>query len=149
MGLFLIQTQVQGIAPFPSDYEYPDAMWSIYGYYNIKFIQQDRTDPYIHSSIDPVTENPVYLIEHEGFHFFPESIGLTRLSYVRNPPSIVWGFTLDQLGREQWNPATSQDPIWSESDIFQVVARALQIMGVSMQVGSVIQYANEIKNSGQ
>ncbi len=148
-GAILNPNAGTGIADFPSDYEYPDAMWGIYGYYNIKFIQQDRLDNYLHSSIDPIAENPVYLIQHEGFHFFPQDIGMTRLSYVRNPPSIVWGFVFDQLGREQWNPATSQNPIWSETDIMEVIARAVQIMGVSMQVGSVIQYSQELKNAGQ
>lgn len=148
-GTILNPNAGTGIAPFPNDYEYPDAMWGVYGYYNIKFIQQDRTDPYIHSSIDPIAQNPVYLIQHEGFHFFPETIGLTRLSYVRTPPSIVWGYTLDSNNREVYNPATSQQPIWSETDILQVIVRALEIMGVSLQIGAIVQYANEIKNVGQ
>jgi hypothetical protein len=82
----------QGIANYPNDYEYVDAMWTQYGYYNIRFIQQDRQDSYYHSTIDPVVVNPVYLIQHEGFHFFPEDTGVARMSYVRTPPSIVWGY---------------------------------------------------------
>ena len=148
-GAILNPNSGTGIAPFPSDHEYPDAMWGVYGYYNIKFIQQDRLDSYIHSSIDPIAENPVYLIQHEGFHFFPQDIGMTRLSYVRTPPSIVWGFSYDQLNREVWNPATSQNPVWGETDMLQIIVRALQIMGVSMQVGAVVQYSQEIKNGGQ
>lgn len=67
-------------------------MWGLYGFYNIRFAQQDRLDSFIHSSIDPIAENPIYLIQHEGFHFFPENFGSARLSYVRKPPSIVWGW---------------------------------------------------------
>jgi len=50
-----------GISSFPSDYEYVDNMWGVYGNYNIRFTQQDRLDAFIHSEIDPIQENPVYL----------------------------------------------------------------------------------------
>ncbi len=138
-----------GIASYPSDFEYPDNMWGLYGFYNIKFIQQDRLDSYIHSSIDPISENPVYLIQHEGFHFFPENIGAAKLSYVRQPPPIVWGYTLDGNSRPIYNAATSQDPVWSDSDILQVVMRGMQIVGVNLQLGVMIQYSQEIKTQGQ
>ncbi len=144
-----ILNPTSGIAPFPQDYELTDNMWGLYGYYNIKFIQQDRLESYLHSEIDPIEENPVYLIQHEGFHFFPESISDARLSYIRKPPSIVWGYTLNANNREVWNPATSQNPIWGEADAMQVIVRALSIMGVSMQINTVIGYAQAIKDGGQ
>lgn len=148
-GTNLFPNTTTGIATFPDDYEYTDNMWGLYGFYNIKFIQQDRLDSYIHSSIDPISENPVYLIQHEGFHFFPENIGSARLSYVRQPPPIVWGYTLDGNDLPVYDAATSQDPIWGDSDVLQVILRAMQIVGVNLQFGMVLQYANEIKNQGQ
>lgn len=145
-------TPITGISAPPSDYEYVDNMWGVYGNYNIRFVQQDRLDSYIHSSIDPVRENPVYLIRHEGFQFFPDrpfGENQAKMSYVRKPPSIVWGYVNDSNGRPVYNPATSQNPIWSDSDILQVIARALQWIGVNLQFSMVVQYANEIKNQGQ
>lgn len=138
-----------GISDFPADYEYVDNMWGVYGFYNIRFIQQDRLDSYIHSEIDPIATNPVYLIQHEGFHFFPQDMGTARLSYIRTPPSIVWGYSLDSNGREVYNPSTSQDPVWSDTDCMQIIVRALQIMGTSLQLDVVNQYASEVKNIGQ
>lgn len=148
-GTTLSPNTTTGIAPFPSDYEYTDNMWSLYGFYNIKFIQQDRLDSYNRSTIDPIAENPVYLIQHEGFHFFPENIGSARLSYVRKPPYIVWGYTLDGNGRPVYDASLSQDPIWGDTDILQVILRTMQIVGVNLQFGMVVQYANEVKNTGQ
>lgn len=141
-----------GIAPRPSDYEYPDAMWGVYGFYNIRFIQQDRQESYLHSAIDPVITNPVYLIRHEGFQFFPDrpfGENQAKMSYVRNPPSIVWGEGRDSNNRPVYNPAISQQPIWSNTDIFQVIVRSLSLVGVNLQLGVVMQYANDIKNNGQ
>lgn len=141
-----------GISPRPSDFEYMDAMWGVYGNYNIRFAQQDRLDSYIHSSIDPVVSNPVYLIRHEGFQFFPDrpfGENQAKMSYVRNPPSIVWGYVLDSNDRPVYNPATSQQPIWSDSDILQVVMRALQFVGCNLQLSTIMGYAQEIKQNGQ
>jgi len=138
-----------GIAAFPSDYEEVDNMWGLYGFYNIRFIQQPRLQSFYRSTIDPIVENPVYLLKHEGFQFYPEDIGQTSLSYVRTPPSIVWGFVYDSNGIPVYDPTTSQDPIWSETDCLQIIVRALSLLGVSMQFSGVIQYANEIKERGQ
>lgn len=141
-----------GIAPRPSDYEYVDAMWSVYGTYNITFTQQDRKDAYIRSVIDPVVTNPVYLIRHEGFEFFPQrpyGENQAAMSYVRTPPSIVWGYVEDSNGIPVWNPATSQDPVWSDTDCLQIIVRALMLAGVNLQFNTVMTYANEIKQGGQ
>lgn len=141
-----------GIAPRPSDYEYVNAMFGVYGNYNIRFTQEDRKDSYIHSEIDPIAENPVYLIQHEGFKFFPtRPFGEDQayMSYIRNAPSIVWGYTLDSNGIPAYNPATSQNPVWSDTDCLQIIVRALALAGVNLQFGVVLQYANDIKNNGQ
>lgn len=147
-GAVLNPNSVTGIAPFPSDFEITDAMWGVYGFYNIRFIQQDRLDSYYHSEIDPIVTNPVYLIRHEGFQFYPENIGQTRLSYVRQPPSIFWGYTIDSNGLPVYDPTHSQDPVWSETDIHQIIIRALLLVGVNLQLNVLMQYSNEIKNKG-
>lgn len=151
-NIFLPINSSTGISPFPGDYEYVDNMWGIYGVYNIRFIQQDRMDSFVNSEIDPIAENPVYLIRQEGFWFHPTrpfGYDQARMSYVRNPPSIVWGYTEDSNGLPIWNPATSQNPIWSETDCLQIIVRALAIVGVSLQFGTVLQYSNDIKKTGQ
>ena len=148
-GTVLSINNVTGISSFPSDLEETDNMWSVYGNYNIRFAQQPRLDSFYHSTIDPIEENPVFLIKHEGFQFYPEDLGLARLSYVRTPPSIIWGSQPDFNGIPQYDPLTSQDPVWSDTDILNIIVRALDMVGVSMQFGAVVQYANKIKEGGQ
>jgi hypothetical protein len=138
-----------GLAPFPSDFEEVDTMWGLYGIYDIRFVQQPRLANFKHSTIDPIAENPVYLIKHAGFQFYPEDIQYAALSYYRTPPSIVWGYSYDSNGRPVYDPSKSQDPVWSETDCLQIIVRALAILGVSMQFGAVVQYANDVKNTGQ
>ena len=138
-----------GIAAYPSDYEMADSMWGLYGFYNIRFVNQPRLASFWGSSIDPISENPIYLLKHEGFQFYPEYIGLAKLSYVRTPPSIVWGYVYDSNGIPVWNPATSQNPVWGDTDMMNIISRALRMVGVSLDAAGVSQYANEIRNIGQ
>lgn len=151
-GAILPIIPVTGISSFPSDYEYVDAMWGVYGFYNIKFIQQDRRDSYVHSEIDPITENPCYLIQQKGFEFTPDrpyDKNQAKMSYVRSAPSIVWGWVEDSNGIPVWNPATSQNPVWSETDCLQIIVRALMLVGVNLQFNAVLQYSQNIKDGGQ
>lgn len=148
-GAILTPNPTTGIADYPSDYEFSDAMWGQYGFYNIRFVQQDRLSSYYRSVIDPIQSNPVYLIKHEGFQFYPETIGTTTLSYVRTPPGIVWAFTEDANGRPIYDPVNSVAPVWADTDMMQIIVRALKIVGVNLQLGVVMQYADEIKNMGQ
>lgn len=138
-----------GISPFPYAFEFTDAMWGTSGYYNIRFTQQDRLASTLNSRIDPIASNPVYLLRWEGFQFFPTTLGSTRLSYIRTPPSITWASIPDANGVPQYDPANSSQPVWGNTDMLQIITRALSMVGVSLQLGAVIQYANDIKNNGQ
>lgn len=140
---------ITGIADYPSDYEMVDEVWGMYGIYNIRFVNQPRLASFVNSVIDPIEQNPVYLLEQRGFQFYPNDIGLARLSYVRTPPSIVWGYNLDYNGEPVWNPATSQDPVWGDTDMMNIIARALRLIGVNLDYVALSQYAEEVKNMGQ
>lgn len=145
----ILPVTTSGIADYPSDFEQVDAMWTLYGYYNIKFTQQDALSSRVRSVISPVSRNPVYVIQHEGFHFFPENISSARLSYIRTPPDMVWKYTEDLNGLPMYDSVNSIQPIWADSDLLNLIVRALNIVGVNLQLGVLIQYSNEIKNTGQ
>ena len=145
----LVPNSTTGIAAYPSDYEMTDAMWGVYGIYDIRFVNQPRLSNFWGSSIDPITQYPIYVLRQEGVQFYPEYIGLARMSYVRTPPSIVWGYTVDSNGIPAYNPATSQDPIWADTDMMNIISRALRMVGVNLQAQVVNQYAQEIKTLGQ
>lgn len=138
-----------GIAAFPSDYEYIDAMWSQYNIYRIRFTQQDRLFSTYRSVIDPVAQNPIYTVQQEGFHIYPSTIGFVSMSYVRKPPPITWGYDLDGNGIPVYNPSTSQQPIWSDTDMFAIIVRALALVGVNLQIPIVMGYSQQIKEGGQ
>lgn len=147
----LVPNTTTGVATYPADYELTDAMWGVYGFYNIRFVNQPRLASFWGSAIDPITEtgSHIYTLREAGIQFYPEHIGLARMSYVRTPPSIVWGYTLDSNGLPVWNPATSQDPVWSDTDCMNIISRILRLVGVNFADGVISQYANEVKQGGQ
>jgi len=145
----ILNVDLNGISPYPGDYERTDAMTTIYNYNRIRFASQDRLFSFMNSTIEPIATNPIYLVKDIGFQFYPTTINQARLSYVRTPPDIVWGYTLDGDGLPVYNPATSVDPVWSDLDMLEIITRALKIVGVNLQIGVVTQYSTDIIKGGQ
>lgn len=141
-----------GFSPYPGDYLQTDAMWGIYGHKRIRNVQQNSLDAYYNSVIDPIATNPIYLIEDAGFRFYPATpftYTQTRLSYVRNPPDMIWGYVDDANGRPVYSAARSTQPIWDDASMLEIIVRALALVGVNLQLNTVIGYAQEIKDKGQ
>lgn len=47
------------------------------------------------------------------------------------------------------SPIVSQDPLWYQVDMFEVISRALRMVGVSLDANGVSNYANQITTQGQ
>jgi hypothetical protein len=148
-NITLTPNTTTGIASFPSDYEATDAMWGVYGFYNIRFVNQPRLASFHNSSIDLIADNPVYLLKHEGFQFYPTNIGMARMSYVRKPPQIIWGFQYDSNGIPVYDPNTSQQPVWGNTDMMNIIVRCLRLIGVNLDANVIAQFATEVKYQGQ
>jgi hypothetical protein len=101
------------------------------------------------SQIDPVQSNPIFMIEDNGMRFFPNNIAAARMSYIKKPTRIYWGFTIDGNGRKVYSPALSEQPKWSDLDLLEIIARILKLTGVNLKDGDVLQYANSIIQQGQ
>lgn len=147
---YILNVDQTGFAPYPADYIQTDAMWSIYGYKRVRYYDNDKWYSAYNSSIDtPTTNNAIYRLRDEGFEFAPANVVQTKMSYVRNPPDVVWGYVLDTNNRPVYDPARSVDPVWDSVSILDIIGRALAMCGVNLQFGMVEQYAQELKNTGQ
>lgn len=143
-----LSVDTTGFSPYPGDYMQSDAMWTIYGFQRIRQIEQDKLYSVYNSVIDPISSYPIHLIEDVGFRFYPQSIGAARLSYVRNPPDVVWGY--DEVnGRPVYNPLKSTQPVWADDAIMEIITRGLKLCGVNLQLNVVMQYAQDIIKNGQ
>jgi hypothetical protein len=137
-----------GFSPYPGDYLQTDAMRTN-TFERIRFVQQDSLYSYYNSAIDPVATNPIYLIEDVGFRFYPINLGSAKISYVSDPPDMIWAYTLDANNRPVYDALASTQPVWDVASILDIISRALAMIGVNLQAGMISQYAQEIKVNGQ
>ena len=109
---FIVETNLtvntQGFCPYPSDYVLADAMWTLDSFNRIREVEQDKLYSFYNSQIDPVADNPIYLLKTDGLQIYPIDIGNIKLSYVRNAPNIIWSYTLDANGRPVYSEAGPQ-----------------------------------------
>lgn len=144
---------VTGQAPYPADFQQVDAMYA--GINRIRFVPQHKLPSYRTDPIDPISTNPIYILESGGFRFYPNTTDdgtaspVATLSYVKTPPTIFWGGTPDGQGRPVYDPGTSTDPIWYPTDCLELVSRALKMVGVNLSAPEVSQYADGIIKQGQ
>lgn len=145
-----------GQAPYPSDYVQADSVITN-SFNRVRYVQQDSLYSFYNSQIDPIATNPIYLLEPTGFQFYPVTLGNAILTYVKDAPEIIWGYTLVS-GRPVYNSATynpitqptgSQQPVWDNVDLLEIIARGLKLIGLNLQDGQVQQYANQVTQQGQ
>lgn len=137
-----------GEASYPSDYIQADAIRTT-AFQRVRYVQQDSLYSYYNSTIDPIATNPVYLLEPTKFQFYPVTLGSAILTYVKNAPTMTWAYTLDGNGRPIYNAGSSVQPVWDDVDLLEIIARALKLVGLNLQMGQIQQYANQITQQGQ
>jgi hypothetical protein len=133
---------------YPNDYVITDALLTTDNK-RIRFASQDKLYSYLGSTIDPIASNPIYVLEQTNFHFYPETLGSAKLSYIGNVVNMVWGYTLNGDGLPVYDPSTSTQPIWDDTDIFEVTARLLKIVSTNLIDMSAMSLANQITDKGQ
>ncbi len=146
-----------GQAPYPADYVQADTLITT-AFKRVRYAQQDTLYSYYNSEIDPIATNPIYLLEPTGFQFYPVTLGSAILTYVKEAPEIVWAYTTVS-GRPVYAPTQTGSgvtpttgtvqPIWSNVDLLDIIARALKLIGLNLQDGQVQQYANQVTQQGQ
>jgi hypothetical protein len=104
----------------------------------------------LQDSIDPVNEaNAFYIEESSVWKVYPTTLATVTLKYLTLPTDIVWAYTLDGSGRPVYNPVGSVNPQWYDNDIDEVVARGLKIFGVSIKEGALLNYGQQVIQSGE
>jgi hypothetical protein len=120
------------------------------GNFPMKRFEQNRLAERLQDSIDPVNEaNAFYVEELSVWKVYPTTLASVTLKYLTLPTDIVWAYTLDGSGRPVYNPVGSVNPQWYDNDIDEVVGRALKILGVSIKEGALLNYGQQVIQSGE
>ena len=140
---------VNGNSNYPANYLQSDAMWTSTAFKKVRIVEQNRLSSFYNSTIDPILTNPIYVLKTTKLQFYPITLGSSIISYVSNPPDIIWGSIPDANGRPIYNVGTSTQPVFDIVSMYDIIARALLIIGINLQSQQVVSYANEIKDKGQ
>lgn len=147
--IYTLTINGSGVSPYPPNYEQIVAMFTNTGLQRIRYAEKDKIYSLVNSVIDPITTNPIYSIQSDGFQFYPITLGNAKISYVKTPPEIIWAYIEDDNGRAIYDAGNSVDPLWNDVDCLEIITRALNMVGVNLQSAAVIQYANQITKGGQ
>ena len=65
----------------------------------IRFVPQHKLFSYLNSTIDPVATNPIYLIQSNGFQFYPITQGTAKFECIvmQTPDAIFWNLYWTQM----------------------------------------------------
>lgn len=93
----------------------------------------------------PTAEDPVIAETKSGFEVYPSTIDILILKYLRTPATAKWGFTKPNNRNPVYDPETSVDLEWDESEKPQLVMRVANYLGLNIRDSSVVQFTEKEK----
>jgi hypothetical protein len=140
-----------GLAPKPSDFTYAWALRETTSQQRIWPANHDQLWSIMESVINPpsISENSYYFTEYGlNYSILPEATASIDLDYCTGHLDLVWGYTVDGNGRFAYDPATSVQPLWSQSSIVEISQRTLKLFGVSYHDNDMSQFGESIIDKG-
>jgi hypothetical protein len=117
-------------------------------YHAVKMVNEDELSNRLNSQIDPVNaSNPVgEVLQLRKIQLYPKVNTYTgAVSYMRKPIKPVYGYTVVGGRTIVYDPATSTQLEWRESDVNMVLLKALSSIGINLSDAEVSQFA-EVKS---
>jgi len=118
--------------------------------YAVRYVPADRVASHIDNAIDPPSAtDPMYYELGSTFKFFPSTLGSAKITYVKNPQTLKWAYT-GNLSYDQANsvPANNAALEWGDTDVYEIIYRAIGIIGINLKDGDLVGAARAIKNEG-
>jgi len=118
--------------------------------YAIRFVAEDRIASYIGNAIDaPSNTEPIYYEIGSNYKFYPSTLATAKLTYISNPPALKWAYT-GALVYDPVNslPAANADLAWGDTDTYEIIYRAIGIIGINLKDGDLVRAAQFVKNDG-
>lgn len=113
-------------------------------YFPVELVNEDERANRLNSQIDPVTStSPIgEQTAPRYFRLYPQSIGYTgTVTYFRRPVKPVYSYTIISGRVPVYLPDSSVQLEWRESEIDEIVIKALQIAGINLSDEEISQFA--------
>lgn len=142
-----ILVRPNGDFDYPYGYMWPDAIHKN-DFWPITRLTSDQYTFQKHNTITPPTADyPVCVLRNPYGFIDPYSIGSFGMSYVKEPPDPVWGYTTVN-DAPVFNPATSVDLVIPPLCYTEIVMLILPHVGINLSALQITEYANLKAKSG-
>lgn len=112
-------------------------------YYPVELINEDERANRLNSQIDPVTiTSPVgEQTRPRYFRLYPLSGYTGTVTYFRRPVKPVFGYSIVSGRIVVYNPSTSTQLEWRDTDIGSLILKSLEVAGINLPDGELEQFA--------
>jgi len=115
---------------------------------DVKMVQMVERNEFYLIQKSPLTaatiSQPIFLYENKRIQVFPPAIvSDIKISYIKKPDQIKWGFTTGGLGQYIYNPTISINFELHPSEQVDVITGILLYSGVIIQDPTIIQVASQ------
>lgn len=104
------------------------------------------------SVIDPPSgdTDTYYFVEYGGtYSYLPDTVTEADLDYIRSPAAVIWGYELDDDGRQVYNAAASTQPEWDDSSCYEITKRMLTTIGISFKDNDFVNFGQKVITTGE
>jgi hypothetical protein len=139
------------LGPKPADLYKTVALRTTDDNYAVRFVPADRVASHIDNAIDsPSLTDPMYYEIGSNYKFFPSTLASIKLTYVKNPQTLKWSSFVGTLNYDKDTsvPVNNTPLEWGDTDIYEIVYRAIGIIGINLKDGDLVSAARLIKNDG-
>ncbi len=113
-------------------------------YNPVRIVNEDELGGRLKSQLKPVTlQKPIATVTGLGkYQLYPQSPNTGKAFYLEAPVAPVFVYT--QAGRVQtYDPGASTQMVWNETCINEIIMKALQLLGVNIQDGKLVNYTEQ------
>lgn len=108
-------------------------------YYPVKMVNEDERANRLNSQINPVTiTSPIgEQTAQRTFRLYPTGTYNGNVTYLKRPTKPVFGYSVISGRVIVYNPNTSTQLDWRESELNMVIVKSLQILGVNLRADDI------------
>ncbi len=113
--------------------------------YGVDLVNEDERAKRLRSQIDPVTvTNPVgEQVAPRYFRLYPVGNQYTgTVTYFKRPIKPVYGYSIVSGRIPVYNPLTSTQLLWRDTEITPLILKSLQIVGINLTEADITQFAS-------
>lgn len=136
-------SNVSGVAALPDDYVHISMLQTTNAGVTkeVELIRDDKWSFRINRiTAGPSYDNPVCRQYNGNIELRPTDLQGLALTYLKYPTKTRWAYTLNGNSRPVYDDANSVDFEWGEENHMDIMARALQFLGINLEDVNLQQY---------